>query len=343
MVTPKCSLSFRIRVGLIVITYSCCAFIGLGSEAMGQGSPNREKPASSATLKTSGFELSGLTAVDGGFLVADDELIGAVLFLPASAGQQKAAEIVKIERKRKESQPFTQAPRLMAVQDFEGIASEDGKNIFFIGSHNGKDGDRRPDREFLIEARWDLADQELQLVKETRDLVTKLDGALKKLGVSLNLSETKIDERLNIEGLACSQGKIYIGLRGPLNKDKAAIIFRADATSLFGDSKKVAFDVFEISLRGAGVRSLEWDPVSKKMLVLSGPATDTIDAESGLWAFEPQTKALELIHTFTPDELKPGGKDRTAEGVCRMPNGKIMVAFDGSAEGAPNLLLFDWP
>jgi hypothetical protein len=166
---------------------------------------------------------------------------------------------------------------------------------------------------------------------------------LKKLSLSIGLTDTRIDEKLNIEGLAYADGKLYIGLRGPLTSKREALVFRVDADSLFETGKTPLLEPLVILLEGAGIRSLEWDPVSKKMLIVSGPATEVVDAESAVWAFTPESRALSLIHRFTPEELQQGWKGRAAEGACRDSTGKIVVTFDGSEEGSPNLLLLDWP
>jgi hypothetical protein len=325
-----------------IVVMCVSAFAGPCELANGQASPTSERPASPARLEAGGFELSGLAVVEDGMLVVDDELVGAVLFV-RDGREKRLAQMVKIERKRTESEPFTHLPRLSAVQDFEGIAS-DGKNkVFFIGSHNGKDGDRRPDREFLIEAKWKAADRELAWQRETRALAKQLEPALKKLQVSIGLTNTKIDSKFDIEGLGYSDGKIYIGLRGPLTSKSEAIVVRTDADSLFDPNNEAKFEALPLSLEHGGIRSLEWDSVTKKLLILSGPAGDAVDAVSALWAFDPVSGAVNLIHKFTPEELGAGRKVRSAEGVCRDASGKIVVAFDGSEEGSPNLLLLDWP
>lgn len=340
---PALRLTFLIALGLgYFLKFSVSAEEGPTTNRTSP-SVGPAKAPTAASLAARGFELSGLAAVDGGMLVADDELVGAVLFVADPAGPKRLAELVKIERKRTESEPFTRVPRLSAVQDFEGIASDGKKSVFLIGSHNGKDGDRRPDREFLFEAKWDAAQRELRLQRETRALAPQLDEALKKLGISIGLTATKIDEKVNIEGLAYFEGKLYIGLRGPLTAKREALVFRAEADGLFETGNRTVLEAFVIPLEGAGVRSMEWDPVTKKMLIVSGPATDVVDAESAVWAFSPESRALSLIHKFTREELQQGLKGRTAEGVCRGSTGKIVVVFDGSEEGSPNLLLLDWP
>jgi len=319
------------------------AALVLGGESSA-ATPVVTSPAScTVAVITQVAELSGSAVFQDGLLIADDELIGMVLHVPEPSDKQLCSKLLKIERKGKESHPITNNPKLAAVQDIEGIASDGNADIFFIGSHNPKEGYRRTDREFLIHARWE--EGKLRWFDEYRNLAGDLEAPLKKIGVSLNLTRETINSKFNVEGLAWHERKLYIGLRGPLAPDGRAIIAFTNAMRPFQKTPDVKFDVRLVPLNGAGIRSLDWDPKTEKMLILSGPTGEEQTPRPALWIYDIASEKLEPVHIFTDKELKRSDKSggRFPEGVSRW-NDKIVIVFDNENKDLPaELLYLNWP
>lgn len=280
------------------------------------------------------MELSGCALVEGGVLVVEDELIGAVLLLEDTAQRPLVLSTVTLERKKKARAPFASAFKLFPFQDFEDIASDRAFSVYVIGSHNGKDGERRPDREFLLRAEWDIEHKELKVVGEQYRLLERIAPNLELLGCGIGLTNTEVKSTLNIEGLALRGDTLYIGLRAPLTPAGKAIVLSGPAKDIMGGSG--ALEAAELDLGGLGVRALDWDPVRNELLVLSGPSFDPTQAgsTSEVSGYDPATKTLTKIVTFEPAVAR-----KSPEGICRLPQelgGKLLVVLDGEggAQGA---------
>ncbi|MBX3178365.1 MAG: DUF3616 domain-containing protein [Candidatus Hydrogenedentes bacterium] len=283
-------------------------------------------------------ELSGCAVVEGGVLVVEDEAIGAVLFCPDTAARPLPLRSVKLERKKKDRAPFADRDKLFPVQDFEDIASDGRREVFFIGSHNGKDGERRPDREFLIQAKWSPKDAELKVSGEAYNLLDRLAPALEEKGVPLGLTRENVVDALNFEGLAYHDGRLFIGLRGPLAPTGGALICVVDAEAAFGGNGPLNADILVLDLRGAGIRALDWDPVENTLLVISGPSVDGGGGPVALWRCDAKGGGLVEVHAFDPAVAR-----KKPEGVCRLPadqGGNLMVVLDGDGESHVSEVLF---
>ncbi len=301
----------------------------------------------SAEVVLRGFEFSGAATVQNGFLICDDELVGTVVFLPfpqESGKGELGCKLIKPERKRKESRPFTNLPRLATVQDIEGLASDGSAKFFLTGSHNPKDGQRRTDRELVLEGEWniekDTGQWRLVWENECWNLIDYLaEPMMAQLGLDLGVTRTTVDPSFNVEGLAYHEGQLYIGLRGPLTKDGKAILCRVSSTELFATDRRKEFVIKALDLDGGGVRSLEWDPKTNSLLILSGGTTDGAKVEPYLWSYHPGTKELKKLAGF-PKELTKKG---SPEGVTRGPDGKLLVVFDSDTASSGDVLFMDSP
>lgn len=270
------------------------------------------------------MELSGCAVVDGGVLVVEDELIGAVLLLEDLAKPPLVLSTVKLERKKKARAPYADAFKLFPFQDFEDIASDGMETVYFIGSHHGKDGERRPDREFLFKGEWDGKGKELKVVGEQYGLLDHIAPLLEDLGSGIGLTKTEVSERLNIEGLALHDQTLYIGLRSPLTPSGKAILLSGPVDGIMDGS--AALESVELDLGGGGVRALDWDPVRGELLVLSGASGENA-AGSALYGLNSTAGTISPIVTFEADIAK-----KTPEGICRLPQeagGKLLLVLDG--------------
>lgn len=303
-------------------------------EEVGVNSSRVPSVGAPVPVKERRMELSGCAVVDGGVLVVEDELIGAVLLLDHLRITPLELSTVKLERKKKARAPYADAFKLFPFQDFEDIASDGATKVFFIGSHHGKDGERRPDREFLFRGEWDGKDKELKVVGEQYALLDLIAPVLDDLGCGIGLSATEVSEALNIEGLALHGEQLYIGLRSPLTPaGKAIVLSMPLAVAMTGEG---TVDHAELDLNGGGIRALDWDPVGRQLLVVSGSAGESPGdfASAALWEYDPASAALKEILKF-PDEIAR----KAPEGVCRLPEsvgGRLLVVLDGegSEEGA---------
>ena len=275
------------------------------------------------------LELSGCAAVSGGVLVVEDEVVGTVLHLNTPSGDAPEVTHIKLERKKKQRAPYAPRPKLFPIQDFEDIASDRDGDVYLIGSHNGKEGERRPDREFLLHAEWDRESAELKVIGEQYALLDSLAPVLDRLGCGIGLTATEVSDALNIEGLAYNAGTLYIGLRSPLSADGKAIVVAASARALFDGDSPIPLDPIELDLSGGGIRALDWDSKSNMLLAISGPPIDGATAEAALWHVDTSKADATPLHTFSAEHAR-----KQPEGVCRLSEADgagLLVVLDGNA------------
>ncbi len=272
------------------------------------------------------LELSGCAVVDGGLLVVEDELVGSVLFISALDETPLVVSSVKLERKKKSRKPYAPADKLFPIQDFEDIASDGSEAVYLLGSHQGKGGERRPDREFLLAAKWDEKQEELKVVGEQYQMLESVAPILERAGVSIGISGHAVNPDVNFEGLAYDGERLYLGLRGPQTVGGEAVVLSARADGLFRAGATPSWSVVTLPLKGAGIRALDWDRQRNHLWVVSGPSsTDT--GEAALWRVAPNGSALVEVHQFTGEVAR-----KAPEGVCRLPESKgggLLVVLDG--------------
>ena len=206
------------------------------------------------------FELSGCAVVEGGLLIVDDELVGSALFISDDALAKPAklinAAILKIQRKRKKSKPFTNLDRLIPVHDFAAITSDRNNTVFLLGSHAPKDNKRRIDREFLIRATLDLNERELESPIVIRNLLNRVQKSTRKANIDLKLSRTEVRPDLNIKGLAYEGTNLVLGFRSPTADNGSAIMAVIDEQKLFDRQDSITTIKF-VDLGGLGIRGIE--------------------------------------------------------------------------------------
>lgn len=288
---------------------------------------NEVKVGSPASVREQPLELSGCAVVDGGILIVEDELIGAVLFMPEPTKVSALLSTIKLERRKKFRAPYTNAFKLFPYQDFEDIASDGRSTVYMIGSHNGKEGERRPDREFLLKGNWNRDSRDLKVVGEQYKLLDAIAPVLDVLGCGIGLSTTEVSSALNIEGLALQGDTIHIGLRAPLTPEGHAIVLSGPADAVLAGTAPL--EATTLDLKGNGVRALEWDALRGALLVVSGASEpDPGDnRSSALFAYDPAGKNLTLLVAFPPEISRKG-----PEGICRLPgvdSARLLLALDG--------------
>jgi hypothetical protein len=284
-------------------------------------------------------ELSGIAPVAGGYLVAEDELVGSVLFVPAPSVEAGRAQttIVKFERARRDAEPFASRQRLWPVQDVEALASDGVSAVFVLGSHNPKHGERRPDREFLLGLEWRLDRRELRLTLDTREqrhLIDRIDEALRHacqgnpaLCIPLHPNDGRVAGRLNLEGLAYDpqDRELYVGLRGPRTASGDALVIRMPVGTAFSSTPEPGARVLPVDLDGGGVTDLAWDPWRDRLLLVSGPERDDPDALSSIYTLDPNSGRIERPYTFPAEVVRERGRP---EGIAVTRDAGLWLVFD---------------
>lgn len=219
-------------------------------------------------------EASGVTKVGSTVIIGGDEDSGVLWLSEGNKTPQK----IKVPAK---------------WDDLEGLATLDEKRFFLITSHSlTKKGKRRAEREQLFLMNLD-SEISVEKTFSLRDLI--LSGLEEKLAgeidVKLLRKGTPDEGGLNIEGLAYTSGKLYLGLRSPLTKKGEAIIIEMDQAQTNPQISRV----LRVGLGGEGIRSLDAD--LSGLLILSGPTSDRAGS-FGLHSYKFFSE--ELINLFPP-------------------------------------------
>lgn len=123
---------------------------------------------------------------------------------------------------------------------------------------------------------------------------------------------------VNIEGMAVRDGRVFLGLRGPLLAD-AAVVLEVDADALFSDLPTTARRHTLRLGRGVGIRDLV--RVSGGFLVLGGPSDPDDDSGAApvfLWAGDAT-------------EPRPLGTLRALPGRDHKPEALLVLREDAAA------------
>jgi hypothetical protein len=207
-----------------------------------------------------------------------------------------------------------------ALEDLEAITLDGQGRVYAITSHSRKaDGKRDDHREQLV--RFSLNAEEITNLKVLRGLRKKIIQQHKALKDAAKIQDVKEDEGFNIEGLGfdAKKQRLLIGLRGPLERDKAIIVVLENPQAVFDldEEPRISDQLITLDLDGGGIRSLCYDPNLQGYLVISRK----LDKSFKLWIWNGNTND-------SPRRIKvPGIKDlRQAEGVTP-------VSINGQAEG----------
>ncbi|HBP23416.1 MAG TPA: hypothetical protein DEA08_37265 [Planctomycetes bacterium] len=305
-----------------------------GSSRLEASPPLEARPLE---LEGVALELSGVARVKGGYLLADDELVGTLLFVSDEelAGGRPIATLVKPERKRGDTAELEGLTKLFPIQDFEGLAADrKGQRVYMLGSHCGKQKkskwERRADREFILQAEWKKG----ELVVPTRKESDEELGRYRRLIDDLSREDDDDDrfEGLNAEGLTLEGDDLIVGLRAPLSSAGKAQLFRAPVERVFS-GRKVKWSALELDLEGGGVRGLHWDRERELLFVLSGATSDDPETANALWSCGKNGETLTRVHTF------PKSARAFPEGLCRAGEELLIVVDAEGAKRAPMLRL----
>lgn len=257
------------------------------------GSPARHNPLIAGGF----FEASGIAHVEGSrqFLFVDDDRPREVFVLELSRSGRQEGDVRSI-------------PLAAQVTDMEGITS-DGKHFYVIGSQSkatGFEGDG------LVRFIYDPATRRTGNVESIRGLKAWLSEHVPELrGVDRQLG----DHILNIEGLAWDPAgqRLLLGLRAPIVDDHALVVpvqLARPRAQFSVENLRIAGATIRLPLNGAGIRSLEFDEVSRSFVVITGAALNE------------ETRAFQVLEwngdtTSAPREIKAYHGTLKPEGMTR--------------------------
>lgn len=269
----------------------------------------------SAELRTKSFvggkfEASGVAYVPGtdGVLFVDDGRVNDIFWMRLDATGNQAGAIKPVGLG-------------VNVTDLEGITT-DGKFFYVVGSQSKATGTEQAG---LLRFRFDAERQQVEGVEALSNL--------KKL-LAENVAELQgLGDRpysnggINIEGLAwdARENRLLLGLRSPVINGQALIVplkIRDSGKGFTADNVEVPDKrAIQLSLEGAGIRSIEYDEQAKAFRLLTGAAQNSEKTTFKLWEWNGASNqpALRVLDTFNA-KLKP-------EGITRVSVGQRNFAF----------------
>jgi hypothetical protein len=207
--------------------------------------------------------------------------------------------------------------------DIEGV-TQIGERIFWIASHGrNRNGKFRPSRHRLFATKVTVDGDDVMVapvgLPYTR-LLEDLVQAPVLAKYDLESASKKAPESkdgLNIEGLAATpQGTLMIGFRNPIPGGKALIVPLDNPQQVVEGERAKLGPPIELSLKGLGIRSMEYRESRGRYLIAAGPYNDDGKVALFDWSGKPSDAAEPLLEqTFgdlTPEAmfLYPG--DTTA-------------------------------
>jgi hypothetical protein len=204
-------------------------------------------------------------------------------------------------------------PLAAEVTDMEGVTS-DGQHFYVVGSQSKKKG---VGGDGLVRFTFDPATRRADRVERIGNLkdwladnVPELRGTRGRTG----------DDVLNVEGLAWdpSGGRLLLGLRAPLVDGAALVIpvaFRDSGGTFTRENLRLDGAAIRVPLRGAGIRGLEYDPLTKTFHVIAGAALNDESSEFRVLEWDGKAGTRPREQSGFPRSLKPEGIARaTLEG-----------------------------
>ncbi|WP_427156923.1 DUF3616 domain-containing protein [Aliinostoc sp. HNIBRCY26] len=259
--------------------------------------------------------------------------------------------------------------------DIEGLAC-DGHYLWFTGSHSYKRKKTKPEnsdsknisrlakieseQNRYILGRIPLVDGQLlkscphpnkpelqlipaklELTKDTNVLMAALADD-PHLGAFIQAQIPGKDNGFDIEGLAVNQGRVFLGLRGPVLRGWAIILELELEESLPGllklrkiGAEKQKYKKHFVWLNGLGIRDLCWD--GEDLLILAGPTMD-LDGIVQVYRLKNGVNLQENVMN-NPEfvqEIPHGNRTDKAEGITLFSEitnePSLLVVYDSPAE-----------
>lgn len=213
-------------------------------------------------------------------------------------------------------------PKDLAISDLEGITS-DGTHLYVMaGGGLSKKGEVDPRRFTLTRLKVSGGQIRSGVVL---DMLPWMKRLAKEIGADLARARDDDGEKVKVvedwkpEGLAyLPDGRLIVGIRKPLVKDKSAIVSLTAFAEGFEarDPERVKPEfVGKLDCGGSGISSLEWDPVTRSLLVLSIESSKH-RTDVWTWNFEKLTHHARL-------------RGHKCEGIARVGRtGQVLILAD---------------
>ena len=280
-------------------------------------------------------------------LVADDETQGAQIVILKDE-KLVAGDFIRLTNAQHDGKPLE--------LDAEAVAF-DGGSFYVVGSHGRARHVDDPSEEAKNNAKAEATRQIFRITLDTTSVdmkngklvsqpaikrSTDLIGILQRqLDLSSSFDRELAENGLTIEGVAVREGRMYIGMRGPVLGTEAAVL-SVPLSAIFEDqqaSSKLHRLALETDTLGKprGVRDII--RYASGFLVLAGPLNDPPDdreiqpSDYSIYEWDGAGVLERVRHIpafgrkVKPEALLPLDGDRQ--------RGRVLILFDGPEEGAP--------
>lgn len=242
---------------------------------------------------------------DGRILVVEDEYKRAfsiMRFLADGSLDEDPALDVRLMR------AFRAKP-----DDLEGLSMDAEGHIYAITSHSrDSKGARQPSREQLL--RFRIVGDDVVDLKVYTGLIEQLQRSpVLQQALSQHTDQLVNFSHINIEGLNFDQQgqRLLLGFREPLVDGKSMIVKISNPAGIFERGEEPKFsDVALLDLQGGGIRSLSYDPVLGRFLMVNEISGHEGNLYSQLWSWsgdpyaQPEPVALpEIINLHNVESI----------------------------------------
>jgi hypothetical protein len=250
------------------------------------------------------FEASGVASAPGTdeVLFVDDGRPNEVFLMGLDARGNQSGAVIPINLG-------------VSVIDLEGITT-DGDYFYVVGSQSKKKG---VDQAGLARFKFDAQNQRVDNVESISGLKRFLTENV--AGLRGLRDRSYKDGGINIEGIAWDPrgNRLLLGLRSPVANGQALIAclkLREPGGAFSYDNLQVAEPAaIRLSLGGAGIRSIEYDYLSKSFQIIAGASLKNDKADSRLWEWNGDADQPMLREADRFDyKLKPEGVTRVSAG-----------------------------
>jgi hypothetical protein len=242
---------------------------------------------------------------DGRILVVEDEsdrAFSIMRFLADGSLDEDPALDVRLMRSFR-----------MKPDDLEGLSMDSDGNIYAITSHSrDSKGARQPSREQLL--RFRIVGDDVMDLEVYTGLIDQLQRSpILQQALSQHTDQLVNFSQINIEGLNFDQKnqRLLLGFRAPLVDGKSMIVKIANPVGIFERNEPPKFsDVALLELQGGGIRSLSFDPILGRFLIVNEISGHEGNLYSQLWSWsgepdaQPEPVALpEIINLHNVESI----------------------------------------
>ena len=343
----------RMAVATAVVISGAVVYVQAAHVSLKKEAVTEKPPKASAFRSDAGFplEISDLCNVNPRlgpnlFLASSDEQSKIFLWTMDADSEPAVVKELALKVPQHGDEPYH-------LDDLEALAWDGDETYYAVGSHRHLLPEEQAERmahshgseSALVAFELAQADDGIVITNArtvTKDLLTKI----RELGVFPSIDWTCSKSfywrgltnywQLDIEGLACVDGKLLLGFKEPIVDGRATILSYDPAT----DQLSI---VARPDLGGQGILSLHYDPASDRLLLLSNNFLKHSYGDSCLWigsrgqAQEGWTFSRDQRYVVEPAIAK---MKRKASGVT-VHQDKVAVCFDSETEATIKVIALD--